>query len=192
MRPLAGAVLAVEMVIAWLALHPNVPDDYRAFFIARSSDCLLRPVDGKLPESGVAHLVAGSPDNRHVVGCGLSNPEPLGTWTVGQEAAFVMQIPAERPGRFVIEVAGAFLPEGLERQRVAVIVGDSRVGQFEATRETLQPQSFAVPPTALGATDGRLLVRLELPDAGRPIDWPGSSTDTRALGVIVSSVGLLP
>ena len=31
-----------ELVVAWLALNPNVKDDYRAYYIDRSSSCFPR------------------------------------------------------------------------------------------------------------------------------------------------------
>jgi hypothetical protein len=33
---------AFELVVFWLATHPNVPDDYRAYYIDRTSSCFPR------------------------------------------------------------------------------------------------------------------------------------------------------
>ncbi len=43
---LIALVAGFELWVAWLALHPQVSSDYRAYYIDQTTTCLNKPVSG--------------------------------------------------------------------------------------------------------------------------------------------------
>jgi hypothetical protein len=188
---LAFLAVAVDLGGAFIALNPRVTADYAAFFIARSSDCLLRPIDGVLPKDGVARLVSGSPDAGHVIACGMAAPETPGTWTVGREAALLVRLKATAGLSLVLQISDAFRPEPTSRQRVILSAGGISLG--EAVVDGPGPHSFTFPlDGARPDAGGRLLINMKLPDAKRPRDWLRGNSDSRDLGIMLASIELRP
>ena len=43
---IVALAIAFELTVVWLMLHPQVPDDYRAYYIDHTTTCLNQPVSG--------------------------------------------------------------------------------------------------------------------------------------------------
>ena len=81
---LIGVVALGELYIAWLALHPNVPAGYRAYYIDQSTTCLDKPVRGQyVMGSTVSFLPDDQAGARKLRVCGWDGPAGDGTHSVG-------------------------------------------------------------------------------------------------------------
>ncbi len=121
---------------------------------------------------------------------GWSNPENGFTWAVGQQARFVLPVPAARPGsgRLLLELdLNPFAPPGrLLGQQLTVLAGGIAIARERIVGEGTV--GFIVPEAAWPA-DGALVVTLLMPDACRPAD-AGFGTDGRVLGFMLRSAAL--
>ena len=189
-RGLFVAVALADLGFVALALSPNVSADYAAFFITRTSDCLLRPVDGQ-PGDVLASLTAADNDSRHVVACGMGGAEPDGTWTVGHHAALLLPAPPTGEIALVLHLTGTFLPRAGAVQRLAIAANGVPVGEVTIDRPDAQDLTFSIPAAARTAS-GPLMIDLQLPDASAPRSWPGQGQDSRVLGIRLRAAGILP
>ena len=189
-RGLFVAVALADLGLVALALSPNVSADYAAFFITRTSDCLLRPVDGQ-PGDFLASLTTAENDGRHVVACGMGGAEPNGTWTVGHHAALLLPAPPAGDVALVLHLTGTFLPRAGAVQRLQIIANGIPVGDATIDRSDAQVLTFAIPATARTGS-GPLMIDLKLPDASAPRSWPGQGQDSRVLGIRLKAAGILP
>lgn len=189
-RGLFVAVALADLGLAALALSPNVSADYAAFFITRTSDCLLRPVDGQ-PGDLLASLTTADNDGRHVVACGMGGAEPDGTWTVGRHAALLLPAPPAGDVALVLHLTGTFLPRAGAVQRLAIAANGVPIGEVVIDKPDAQDLTFAIPATARTGS-GPVMIDLQLPDASAPRNWPGQGQDSRVLGIRLRAAGILP
>src|SRR5258708_2158310 len=56
---LAGLVALFELGVTWASLHPNVPPDYQAYYLDRSTTCLNEPVSGAYLPGTTLRTVSG-------------------------------------------------------------------------------------------------------------------------------------
>jgi hypothetical protein len=191
LRVLFTAAVCLDLGIAVLALHPNVSPAYAAFFISRTSDCLLRPVDGRTKSGSTVRLVDGSPDAVHVIACGMESPEKTGTWTVGHHAALLLPMAAAGGQELVLQLADAFLPRPDSVQRLVVSANGVSLGEADVTRTSARELTLplrAVEPNPRG----KVMIDIALPDAREPRNWLPNNDDTRELGVMLQAAGIRP
>ena len=83
---LAAAIALVEVAILWQALHPNVPDDFRAYYIDRTITCLPQPVTGDYVLGTEIDFRSGGPNTRELRPCGWDGPAGDGMHAIGTES----------------------------------------------------------------------------------------------------------
>ena len=165
---LAALLALIELGVLWQALHPQVPPDYRAYYIDRTTTCMNQPVTGA--------YVLGTPidfrkdDTKENRPCGWEGPVGDGMHALGETARLRFAVGPARDLTLTLELTGAKLT-GSTQQRVDVSVNGTPVGQAVVLPEQTKTFTFAIPAAAIGDT-GVADIFLDLPDAvsGRPTD----------------------
>lgn len=162
---IAALVAAFELWTAWTALHPQVSEDYRAYYIDRTTTCLNQPASGAYAygttiatRSGSEKLVAP------LKVCGWEGPVGDGLHAVGESARlrFTLLGRAHRVPltleMVAVDMAG---PGG---QPVIVRANGTEVGTVRVKPGEPQRFSFTVPDAAL-RPDHMLDLELAFPEA---------------------------
>jgi hypothetical protein len=186
---LVGLVALFELGVFWLMLHPDVPPDYRAYYIDKTTTCLNQPVAGTYDlGTRVDFTDKGREVAKPLRVCGWQGPVGDGNHAVGTSARlrFVYDEPAV-PQRLELTLI-AIDRDDQPTQRVVVSFNGEEVGTV--TVAAVQPQDFALDiPAALGrAANGRVELELAFPDAVRS----GTAPDTQARSIKLLSAALLP
>jgi hypothetical protein len=185
------ALLALfELGVLWLMLHPQVPADYRAYYIDRTTTCLNQPVSGKyvLGET-ISFSTDGVEAADLVKVCGWGGPGPEGTDALGRTSRLRFAVDARQSAiTLTLEIRGLIHPLQA-RQEVMVSANDAQIGRVSvpsgATVETHLPISAELVDDGRGYVD----VVLELPNALRLA--PGD-TDIGLRSVTLVSLRLSP
>ena len=185
---LAALVALFELGVSWISLHPHVPADYRAYYLAQTTTCLNEPVSGaysngaEIPTiSGYERLVA------NIRVCGFEGPVGDGLHLVGESGRlrFKMLGPQHRLRLMLQMVAVDFTaPKG---QEMDVVVNGEPVGSVHVRTGKPQRFSFAIPDDLLKA-DGLVDVELKAPDAVK-VDPTDSNTRKRSIKLSAVRVG---
>ena len=165
---LAALLALIELGVLWQALHPQVPPDYRAYYIDRTTTCMNQPMTGA--------YVLGTPidfrkdDTKENRPCGWEGPVGDGMHALGETARLRFNVGPAQDLTLTLELTGAKLT-GSTQQRVDVSVNGTPVGQAIVLPEETSTFTFAIPAAAIGDT-GMADISLDLPDAvsGRPTD----------------------
>jgi hypothetical protein len=185
-RVLLGVVIAANLAIAAVALTPDVSSAYRAYFMAHTSDCLPRPVDGNAAIGTEMALTNDSPWPRHIASCGLVDPEPDGTWTLGNETRLLLAIP-DTGYTVTLDIADVFLAGIVHRQQVVIALDGTDLATASFGAGGRHRIVFTIPPGLVGA-DGTATLSILLPDA-RP---SGARGEQRPLGIKLAAIRLDP
>jgi hypothetical protein len=162
-----GALLAgFELTVLWQALHPNVSDDYRAYYIDRTTTCLPQLVTGAYELGTIIDFRAGGDETRELRPCGWTGPYETGLHSVGQSSRLRFHIGAPQDLLLTLELTGVTLP-GPPQQRVLVSAGDLALGQWLVTPDRTENFTLAIPAAAIDA-EGYLDLLLDYPDAISP------------------------
>ena len=185
---LAALVALFELGVSWISLHPHVPADYRAYYLAQTTTCLNEPVSGaysngaEIPTiSGYERLVA------NIRVCGFEGPVGDGLHLVGESGRlrFKMMGPQHHLRLMLQMVAVDFTaPKG---QEMDVVVNGEPVGSVHVSTGKPQRFSFAIPDDLLKA-DGLVDVELKAPDAVK-VDPTDSNTRKRSIKLSAVRVG---
>lgn len=177
-----GALAALGGAALWLAAHPNVSDEYRAYFIDRSTDCWANNVVGSLPLSGrIWFVTADNAGAKAVLECGWIAPEATGTWSSGREAKLAVRPQGAGPWDVELDLL-PFSPP----QRVTIVAkGETLLETVLVQGGTIQHR-LRLLPTHLDA-DGRAVLSVALPDGVSPSDL-GLAPDPRKLAVRLLSL----
>lgn len=189
MYGLAALLLGFEFVVLWLMLHPNVPDDYRAYYISLTTTCLNQPVPGTY---SFGTVVSFRPDGRDAAKpvrvCGWEGPAGDGTHAVGTSARLRFD-PKERPEHMALALEMiAVKKDGVPTQRVDVQLDGTSIGTV--TIDALTAGRFLLPvPDALAKADGPYEVTLGFPDA---VQMGPTDPDSRRRSIKLIAAGLVP
>jgi len=162
-----AAILALfELAVLWQGLHPQVSDDYRAYYIDRSTTCLPQPVIGAYTVGTKLDLRSGGDDTRELRPCGWDGPAGDGMHSVGETSLLRFELGRPQALNLMLELTGTALP-GPATQHVAISANDTPLGTIEVAPD--QTDSFTLPiPREAIADDGTLTIRLDYPDAISP------------------------
>jgi hypothetical protein len=185
---LAALLALFELGIAWQALHPNVPADYRAYYIDQSTTCLNQPVPGtyaqgiRIPfRSGYEKLITP------LRVCGWEGPAGDGLHAVGESARLRLALlGSAHDVQLTLEMVAVDFA-GTAGQPVDVIVNGTRLGRAQVRTGLPQAFEFAVPDAALGPRKV-LDVELAFPDAIR-VDPQDSNTRKRSIKLVAVQAG---
>jgi len=182
------ALLAIaELVIFWLALHPDVPDDYRAYYLDRTTTCLPQPVTGEYTLGTPVDFRSGGPNTRELRPCGWEGPAGDGMHAVGETSRLRFNL--GRSGAFVMTIGmTAVSLQGPPEQRV-VISGNGTLLETLAVPGG-QSRSFQVTiPDGVVGADGILDIALDFPEAILP---GRGDANTRKRSIKLTDVQIIP
>lgn len=184
---LVGLVALLELGVVWLMLHPDVPADYRAYYIDKTTTCLNQPVTGSYTLGATVHFTPEDKDAAKLIRvCGLEGPTGDGNHAVGTSARlrFVYAEPATaltlQLAMVAIEKGGNVMP-----QRVEIVANGALLDTVTLDQPT--PQQVSLPLAA--PTDGRLELELRFPDA---VQMGPTDPDNRLRSIKLLSAALLP
>jgi len=186
---LAALVFVFEAWVLWLMLHPEVPGDYRAYYIERTTTCLNQPVAGTYR---FGSMVDFTPDDRAEAlplrVCGWEGPAGDGTHAVGTSSRLRFRgSSGTGPHELVLDLAAITRKGEPQPQRVEVEMDGKRVTTLEVLLP--DPQSFRLPVPDSALADGAVELVLRYPDAVRmgPTD-----PDTRYRSIKLTRAGIVP
>jgi hypothetical protein len=163
---LAALLALFELVILWQAVHPNVSDDYRAYYIDHTTTCLPQPVTGAYQLGTELDFRSEEDETREIRPCGWDGPAGDGVHSIGESSR--LRLAVDRPGPFtlMLELTGVTLP-GPARQRVIIFVDEKKLQEIEVTPDVTERFTVSIPIEALDG-NGFVDIRLDYPDAINP------------------------
>lgn len=185
------ALLAlIELIILWQAIHPNVPEAYRAYYIDQTTTCMRQPVTGAYTMGTTVDFRAGSADTTELRPCGWEGPVGNGMHLLGETARlrFATGTHAE-PMTLTLEMTADDI-DGMSDQRVVVSANGTPLGTTTIPRARTVTVPFAI-PAGIAAETGLLDIVLEVPDAVR--SRPGdSNTRKRSIKLTEATLSVTP
>ena len=184
---LVGLLALFELGVVWLMLHPNVPPDYRAYYLDKTTTCLNQPVSGSYTLGTTVRFTPEDKDAAKLIRvCGLEGPTGDGNHAVGTSARlrFAYAEPATaltlQLSMVAIQKGGATVP-----QRVEIVADGTLLDTVSLNAPT--PQQFSLPLPA--PADGKLELELRFPDA---VQMGPTDPDNRLRSIKLLSAALLP
>lgn len=187
---LVAVIALFELTMLWPIFHPDVPDDYRAYYIDKSTTCLNQPVAGTYT---LGTTIDFTPDGREAAKpirvCGWEGPAGDGTHAVGTSARlrFVYAEPAV-PAVLKLRLV-AIRWQGQPTQRVEVEFNGTPVETLTVASDAPQDFTIAIPPDLAAAANGRVELELRFPDA---VKVGAVDPDTRRRSIKLQAAALLP
>ena len=187
---LAAAVLAFELIVFVWMLNPTAGENYRAFYIDRTSTCLPQPVSGTY---ALGHRLSFKWPEREeakpVKPCGWFESNGDGTPTKGESAMLRFDIAPQTEALEFTLVATPVDKAGVVlAQRVVVEVADVVVGQF-TIEAPAQANTVTIPPDIAARAGRPLDLTLQLLDAVS-FDHTGGGSNTQFRALVVQMVRL--
>lgn len=185
----AAGMALFELGVLWLALHPDVNDDYRSYYIDQTSTCLNQPgIPGTYTlGTTVSFTSDGAHEAKPLRVCGWEGPAGDGTHAVGESSRLRFAIgPHAGPLRLWLSLV-AIDHGGYTRQRVEIYANDRFVGRITLGPGAKKAETVAIPPGLVGP-DGRLDIVLSYPDAIAlaPGDGPSRKRSIKLLAAELS------
>ncbi|NGP19345.1 hypothetical protein [Devosia aurantiaca] len=129
---LAGLLAITELVVLWNAIHPNVSDDFRAYYIDHTTTCLPQKVTGDYTIGTEVDFRSGGADTRELRPCGWEGPAGDGMHAIGQASRLRFAISEPQDLTLMLELTGVTLP-GPPAQRVQVSANGTAFGEIEVS-----------------------------------------------------------
>lgn len=190
-RPLAlaayalAALLAVfELAVLWQALHPSVPDNYRAYYIDRTTTCLAQPVSGDYMLGTALDFRSGGDDTRALRPCGWDGPAGDGMHSIGQTSRLRFATGSAAPLTLMLELTAVTL-NGAGDQTIRVSSNDMALGELTLPAGTTERFTLDIPADAI--VDGLLDIALDFPDAVNP-NGRTANTHWRAVKLVAAEL----
>lgn len=186
---LAALIFAFEIGVAWLMIHPDVPADYRAYYIDRSTTCLNQPVAGTYRFETLVLFSPGTADiGKPLRVCGWEGPAGDGLHAVGTSSRLrlVGDAPADVT-RLRAQLTAVARKGEVQPQTVIVMIDGTESARWDVT--SLDPATFTadLPPGSLD--DGRLEIEFRYPGA---VKMGPTDPDTRWRSIRLVSIGAFP
>ncbi|MDX8466005.1 hypothetical protein RFM26_09965 [Mesorhizobium sp. VK23B] len=161
---LAGALAAAELAILALALDPKVNDDYRAYYIDKTTTCLNRDAVGRYtPGRTVSFRSNGAREAMPMMVCGWSGPVADGTHSLGETSRLRLAMPPLRDGLLAtLEMNAVIRPPQLS-QRIVISANGTEVHRVTLSGAAPTTVSFVIPQAVLAGND-RLEMAFDYPD----------------------------
>jgi len=171
-RPLVLALIVpvagFELCVGWLALHPQVSDGYRAYYIDQTSTCLDKGASGQYP---LGQTISFLPDN--IAGaarlrvCGWDGPVADGTHSLGTRSLLRFAIP-EASGELILRLQMAAITTADGRaQRVVLSANGFALGEVTIPPGATRVLDLPISEALLGP--GRLDIALDYPNAAEMV-----------------------
>ena len=183
---LVGVLALAELVIAWQAIHPHVPEEYRAYYIDQTTTCMRQQRSGAYVLGTTVNFRSGGDDTKELRPCGWEGPAGDGVHLLGETARLRFAVgDVAAPLKLTLQLTADDF-EQAPSQRVVVSANDTAIGTVTIPRG--ETQSFTLDiPAGLTATTGLLDVVLDVPDAVRTREGD-SNTRKRSIKLTEASV----
>lgn len=170
--------IAFELVVVWFMLHPQVPPDFRAYYIDRTTTCLNQPVSG---DYALGMTVSFRSDGLELAKplrvCGWEGPAGDGTHAVGTSSRLRFAVPATEQGPLFLSLKlVAVERDGHPSQRIVIEANGMELGTATALAGVPLEVDLEIPAEVIATGAGALDVTLHFPDA---ISMSPSDSDTR-------------
>jgi len=154
-----------ELGVLWLVAHPDVPPNYRAYYIDHTTTCLDQPVSGAYAGGVVCFLPGGADQAKPLKVCGWEGPVGDGTHAVGTSARlrFVTGTAFADPVLTLELIAVA--KDGLPSQRVEVLLNDQLIDVITVSSRDAETFALPIPADVLATSAGRYDLTLRFPEA---------------------------
>lgn len=182
----AGLVALFELGVSWFALHPQVPADYRAYYLDQSTTCLNEPVSGAYAfGTRVSFRDDGAKLVKPLKVCGWEGPVGDGLHAVGESARLRFALLDAHDVKLMLEMVAVDMA-GAAGQEVDVLANGTRIGSARVL--TGEPQSFGfdIPDTVFASTHV-LDLELAFPQAIR-VSPQDSATRKRSIKLTAAEV----
>lgn len=186
---LVALAIAFELIVVWWMLHPQVPADYRAYYIDKSTTCLNQPVSGEYElGSTVSFLSEGNAQAKPLRVCGWTGPAGDGTHAVGQTSRLRFALAPDTTGPLVLTLEMVAVErEGYKSQRVAISVNGNALQTVTVLAGVPLAVEMVIAGDVVAAQAGRLELALDYPDA---IAMSPSDSNTRMRSIKLLSARL--
>lgn len=184
---LAAVLALLELAILWQALHPVVPDNYRAYYIDRTTTCLAQPVTGAYALGTEIDFSYGGDETRELRPCGWDGPAGDGMHSIGTSSRLRFAAGTAQPLTLMLELSGVTIGDEGD-QRVAISVNGTTIETITVQAGKQARHELAIPASAIGH-DGIVDVLLDYPDAINP---NGRVSDTHWRAVKLQAASLTP
>lgn len=188
---LVGLVIAFELTVVWLMLHPQVPADYRAYYIDQSTTCLNQPVSGQYAlGTTISFLSDGLESAKPLRVCGWEGPAGDGTHAVGQTSRLRFALPDGTSGPLTLHLDFVAVErDGHPSQRVDLEANGASLGTVTALGGIPVSVDLVVPAEAMANNPGTVELAFHYADA---IRMSPSDSNTRARSIKLLSARLSP
>jgi hypothetical protein len=186
----AGLVGLAELAVAGLVLMPRAGPVYRAYFIAKISDCWPHQTDGHYTLGTTLWFATGhSPDFTPNKICGWFYPSAEGDWSYGDYSLLLLVFPPVETPLTLTLTATAMTTPAHPIQRVIVTANGATLGTVNFEGGAPQTKTLNVPAAIAG--NGGMQLRFIYLDA-RPGTELGPNEDAHLRAIRMVSLTLAP
>lgn len=162
-----AAVLALfELAVLWQAVHPDVSENYRAYYLDKSTTCLPQPVTGQYALGTVLDFRSDGDDTRELRPCGWDGPAGDGMHSIGESSLLRFELGQPQPLTLMLELTGVTM-DGPPLQTVVLSAGGIALGTIEVTPGQTERFTLPIPASAMDE-NGTLVIQFDYPQAIRP------------------------
>ncbi|HWA20508.1 MAG TPA: hypothetical protein VG757_16100 [Devosia sp.] len=185
---------AFELVVLWLALHPNVADDYRAYYIDRTASCFPREDSVADGSYLLGNPISFVPDrNGHLRDnlrwCGFMPPNNSGIRSFGDYGILRLRFPVPNEDLLLTFASFANASAKDPPREVSVVVNGQRIDSVIYTDAKRINGVMVIPAeVAKSNPDGGLDIRFEVPRIGPP----GTNSEPVTLQLRLEALRVLP
>lgn len=162
-----GLAIVFELIVVWWMLHPQVPPDYRAYYIDHTTTCLNQPVSGDyVLGTPISFRDDGRAQAMPLRVCGWEGPAGDGTHAVGETSRLRFALPESitTPLTLSLELV-AVVREGHPSQRVVIEINGRPLQSAVALAGVPLHIDVALPAGVVDTHPDRVEVALQFPDA---------------------------
>ncbi|WEK04835.1 MAG: hypothetical protein P0Y65_00835 [Candidatus Devosia phytovorans] len=183
-----AAILALfELAVFWQALHPNVPENYHAYYLDKSTTCLTQPVTGVYTLGTELDFTAGGDDTRELRPCGWDGPAGDGAHSIGTSSRLKFAIAEPQDLTLTLDLSAVTMP-GPPEQRVVVSAGGTELQTLTVLPDQVDRFMLPIPASAIDDL-GFLEIIFDYPDAINP---NGRTSNTHWRAIKLSAASLSP
>lgn len=162
-----AAILALfELAVLWQAVHPDVSENYRAYYLEKTTTCLPQPVTGQYSLGTELDFRSKGDDTREIRPCGWDGPAGDGMHSIGETSLLRFELGRPQDLTLMVELTGVTM-QGPQLQHVVIAANGTPLGTLEVTPDETERFTLPVPASAIG-DDGTLVLQFDYPDAIRP------------------------
>jgi hypothetical protein len=185
---------AFELAVLWLALHPNVADDYRAYYIDRTASCFPREdavADGSYLLGNPISFVPGrnGHDRDNLRWCGFMPPSNQGIRSFGDYGIIRLRFPVPDEDLLLTFASFADAKAKDPPREVTVLVNGQRIDSVIYTEAKRINGAMTIPEAVAKSNPaGGLDIRYEVPR----IAPPGTNSEPVTLQLRLEALRVVP